>query len=727
MSFSDFLKGQVFILIQWLYAIWQIARDTTFVNSVYYLCQMVIKGQLKFLFRRNTHIEKDRYGVPYTKMEDGNEKPDVIHITKKFQFGKSWIHSSSWEAFKARYFDDKRNRNINGVILLDFNWFWYTVQFNERFYFCHQDILFEWAMYDLHDGMILLKEVELIANELVMGTVISKEEMFETMLSKEYHINELYAPCIFGKQYNISWNVRLSAFLATIPLLLQAKGLSNPSALCTLILIIVDLVRTPLLKLYEHFMSYLTKAVKLWIFRKCKLLYIFFSWFSKRWAACDRRYGYAYYTTTEEEKSVYPVTTFVKFKNLDECQFVAVVRRAKPCIESYGFQINDGIIHSAELSYGEYCLYVKVKEGFFVSSVDALTMFRYNHISKLELDLELLAKILKMGQLIIRGLAKILELQLLRKGSQTLRKILDQKKEDSLLQTAGNINMEEHWNQGGESDVMDEWKKRLQETHALMSVIKDDVPDNVDTFHAIADIFGAYVISYFMATTASDVLVVEVLQGECRAREPLHLVLSFFENADVGTALATLFSMNWYGNKIDGKQKLRIGYLSDVGKDAGGWSAKEFGIMLTTFNDRGGSVGRGGGSAQVAPEAIRCSSSRVTAQRQVIEQSFAEEFLWFRTLRRRPVADHLERGMHPARSESIDEAHFAILMSPETIHGSILQDLSGLNRSMKPTSLYYCFQRQFIAPSRRGVIDHLGLRILRCSCHSETWNASSKT
>jgi len=182
---------------------------------------MAIKGQLNFLKRRNPHIQKDNYGVPYTKIKDGDRPPDVevIHISKKYSLGKSWIQSSTWEAFKAHYLDNVSNRNINGVELIEFNWYWYTVKFNGSYYFCHQDILFEWAMYDI-DKLILLKEVEVIGNELVMGTVISKEEMFETMLCKEYHINELYAPCIFGKQYNIAWNLRLSAFLATIPLLL---------------------------------------------------------------------------------------------------------------------------------------------------------------------------------------------------------------------------------------------------------------------------------------------------------------------------------------------------------------------------------------------------------------------------------------------------------------------------------------------------------------------------
>lgn len=496
MSFSQFLQGQAFLLLQWLYAIWLIARDTTFVVSVYYLCQMAIKGQLKYVFRSNPNIHKDNYDVPYTVIKDGEQQPDIIHISKKYSLGKSW--SPKWQEFKVHHFDNASKRSINGVELIAFKDYWYTVKFEGNHYFCHQDILFEWAMYDI-DKLILLKEVELIGNELVMGAVITKKEMFETMLSKEYHINELYAPCIFGRQYNIPWNLRLSTFLNTIPLMLQARGLSNESALFSLILIVVDIIRTPLLRLYELFMSYLTKAVKLWIFRKCKPLYIFFSWFSKRWAACDRRYGYAYYTTQNEKESIFPVTTFVKFKDFDDCKIVSVKQRAKPSIESYGFQINNGNVHAAELSYGEYCVYVKVKEGYFVSSLDALTIMKCDHFSKLEPDMEALARILDtisdMQQKVMKGLAKILEVQILTRGVATLRRMLEQKQAEkeveNLLQTAGNFfyMKEQLPNRGGQSDIMDEWKKQMQGTQlALINLTKGTHPSPCNIISSVIQI-----------------------------------------------------------------------------------------------------------------------------------------------------------------------------------------------------------------------------------------------
>ncbi|KAG6523092.1 hypothetical protein ZIOFF_012945 [Zingiber officinale] len=178
----------------------------------------------------------------------------------------------------------------------------------------------------------------------------------------------------------------------------------------------------------------------------------------------------------------------------------------------------------------------------------------------------------------------------------------------------------------------------------------DEVADVLDTFHVIAELpsdnFGAYIIS--MATAPSDVLAVELLQ---------HLEAA-------PAALARLFSIDWYRNRINGKQEVMIGY-SDSGKDAGRFSAawqlykaqeelikvaNKYGVKLTMFHGRGGTVGRGGGPAHLAilsqpPDTIH-GSLRVTVQGEVIEQSFGEEHLCFRTLQRFTSAT-LEHGMHP--------------------------------------------------------------------------------
>ncbi|XP_075483161.1 phosphoenolpyruvate carboxylase-like [Primulina tabacum] len=197
----------------------------------------------------------------------------------------------------------------------------------------------------------------------------------------------------------------------------------------------------------------------------------------------------------------------------------------------------------------------------------------------------------------------------------------------------------------------------------------EEMSDVLDTFHILAelpsDCFGAYIIS--MATAPSDVLAVELLQRECHVKQPLRVVPLFERLSDLEAApaaVARLFSVDWYKNRINGKQEVMIGY-SDSGKDAGRLSAawqlykaqeelikvaKIHGVKLTMFHGRGGTVGRGGGPTHLAilsqpPDTVH-GSLRVTIQGEVIEQSFGEEHLCFRTLQRFTAAT-LEHGMHP--------------------------------------------------------------------------------
>ncbi|KAF8714333.1 hypothetical protein HU200_027797 [Digitaria exilis] len=197
----------------------------------------------------------------------------------------------------------------------------------------------------------------------------------------------------------------------------------------------------------------------------------------------------------------------------------------------------------------------------------------------------------------------------------------------------------------------------------------DEVADVLGTFRVIAELpsdsFGAYIIS--MATAPSDVLAVELLQRECGVKTPLRVVPLFEKLADLQQGPATmelLFSIDWYKQRIGGKQEIMIGY-SDSGKDAGRLSAawqlykaqeeivsvaERHGVRLTIFHGRGGTVGRGGGPSHLAilsqpPNTVH-GSLRVTVQGEVIEKSFGEEHLCFRTLQRFTAAT-LEHGMNP--------------------------------------------------------------------------------
>ncbi|GFZ05107.1 phosphoenolpyruvate carboxylase 1 [Actinidia rufa] len=150
----------------------------------------------------------------------------------------------------------------------------------------------------------------------------------------------------------------------------------------------------------------------------------------------------------------------------------------------------------------------------------------------------------------------------------------------------------------------------------------EEIADVLDTLHVLAelpgDCFGAYIIS--MATAPSDVLAVELLQRECKVKQPLRVVPLFERLADLEAApaaVARLFSIDWYRNRINGKQEVMIGY-SDSGKDAGRLSA-----AWQLYKAQRG--------AHQSRKAIRCEVNHVPRPR---------------TLQRFTAAT-LEHGMHP--------------------------------------------------------------------------------
>ncbi|AAF15070.1 putative phosphoenolpyruvate carboxylase; 69384-74546 [Arabidopsis thaliana] len=187
-----------------------------------------------------------------------------------------------------------------------------------------------------------------------------------------------------------------------------------------------------------------------------------------------------------------------------------------------------------------------------------------------------------------------------------------------------------------------------------------DVKEVLDTFRVAAELgsesLGAYVIS--MASNASDVLAVELLQKDARlALTSEHgkpcpggtlRVVPLFETVNdlraAGPSIRKLLSIDWYREHIqknhNGHQEVMVGY-SDSGKDAGRFTAawelykaqenvvaacNEFGIKITLFHGRGGSIGRGGGPTYLAiqsqPPGSVMGSLRSTEQGEMVQAKF---------------------------------------------------------------------------------------------------------
>ncbi|VFQ85484.1 unnamed protein product [Cuscuta campestris] len=190
--------------------------------------------------------------------------------------------------------------------------------------------------------------------------------------------------------------------------------------------------------------------------------------------------------------------------------------------------------------------------------------------------------------------------------------------------------------------------------------VSSDVKEVLDTFRVAAELgsdsLGAYVIS--MASHASDVLAVELLQKDARLAVAGELskpcpgttlrVVPLFETVKdlrgAGSVIRKLLSIDWYRDHIvknhNGHQEVMVGY-SDSGKDAGRFTAawelykaqedvvaacNEYGIKVTLFHGRGGSIGRGGGPTYLAiqsqPPGSVMGTVRSTEQGEMVQAKF---------------------------------------------------------------------------------------------------------
>ncbi|KAL9364761.1 hypothetical protein Peur_042634 [Populus x canadensis] len=190
--------------------------------------------------------------------------------------------------------------------------------------------------------------------------------------------------------------------------------------------------------------------------------------------------------------------------------------------------------------------------------------------------------------------------------------------------------------------------------------VTPDVKEVLDTFRVAAELgsdsLGAYVIS--MASNASDVLAVELLQKDARLAVSGELgkpcpggtlrVVPLFETVKdlrgAGLVIRKLLSIDWYSEHIiknhSGHQEVMVGY-SDSGKDAGRFTAawelykaqedvvaacKDNKIKVTLFHGRGGSIGRGGGPTYLAiqsqPPGSVMGTLRSTEQGEMVQAKF---------------------------------------------------------------------------------------------------------
>lgn len=198
-------------------------------------------------------------------------------------------------------------------------------------------------------------------------------------------------------------------------------------------------------------------------------------------------------------------------------------------------------------------------------------------------------------------------------------------------------------------------KRGSFEKLAELGLAKDEV-EVLETAALTAELppgsLRAYVIS--QATSASDVLAVELLMAEAGCTKPLPVAPLFETLDDLNTAPATLrqlFTTPGYRERTEGNQMVMVGY-SDSAKDAGRiaamWAqytsqekmlavAKEHGFSVTFFHGKGGTVGRGGNpqvykAVLAHPQGTIGGRFRITEQGEMISKNWGDKMAAERTM-----------------------------------------------------------------------------------------------
>lgn len=183
----------------------------------------------------------------------------------------------------------------------------------------------------------------------------------------------------------------------------------------------------------------------------------------------------------------------------------------------------------------------------------------------------------------------------------------------------------------------------------------------------------SYIIS--MTTSISNILEVLLLAKDAGLFGQIDIVPLFETIEDLQDApqiMAQLFEIDIYRRHLDARgkrQQIMIGY-SDSNKDGGylraNWSlfqaqralaqtCTEYGIQLTLFHGRGGTIGRGGGPANRAilaqpPESVR-GRIKVTEQGEVISSRYANSAIAHRHLEQLVNAVLLTSGRRPVLTQ----------------------------------------------------------------------------
>lgn len=241
----------------------------------------------------------------------------------------------------------------NDVEIVAREGYWVKAKFCDDYIIIHQNQIAKIWFTDFSDDFVINK-IDITDNLSVATKVSTREALLK--IAGTFKTTEVKTTCIYCPQYGIALNTKFAGVVSTIPLFAQGKGFPVVSAWLSLAILIIDVLRTPLYRIYDHAFEYLSVMVKLHVFKKRTRLYLLFSIFSERWSYGDKSKKYVY----NGKDCGFLVHTIAVFKNVGDYDLTfgyGDYESSYPSPEDQHFVISKNKIYALPIlpRMGSYC------------------------------------------------------------------------------------------------------------------------------------------------------------------------------------------------------------------------------------------------------------------------------------------------------------------------------------------------------------------------------------
>ncbi|XP_059076267.1 uncharacterized protein LOC131056854 [Cryptomeria japonica] len=326
--------------VQWVYALWQLIRC----NQVALLLLSYVPFMLSQYYRKKAVV------VVGSSREYYMQNEEMLDY-----FEGAPVRLKNIEEISAHREEDKSDLPN-----------WHIVKYNHYYYIAHINALCDLKKCSelFGENIIFVERLLKVSGSIAVGKRLSETEAYEKILSKRYFCSRganLVVPTSFNY---VDFSSKFWVVISSLPILLQAKSYVKLSGVLSLVIILLDLNRGRLYRLYDRLFNSFVRIVKLNVFKERTNLYDFFLMFSNLWECTDSVKKHAYVTKPGDRLKI---SQYSKLERPDDIEIVGWERYNRdPNDQNIFMEINKDEVHCNLMRYNGVYAVVELRRPVYV-------------------------------------------------------------------------------------------------------------------------------------------------------------------------------------------------------------------------------------------------------------------------------------------------------------------------------------------------------------------------